>query len=242
MKARLLGGIAALLLAVIGTVLLVTYVQNADHRAAQGLEPTNVLVVQEKVPAGTPVESLANVVELEAIPSSAVPASAVASLADLKGKITSVELQPGEQLLATRLVEPDELVPGTVPVPAGLQEVTVQLEPQRVIGGKLQAGDTVGLFISFGSDPEKPSTNTKLVKHKTLVTGIQRAPSGEKDSGQNEATTVPQGSLLVTLATGDRDAAKIVYGAEFGKIWLSKEPAEAKESDPLVFTKEEVYR
>ncbi|TJY71518.1 pilus assembly protein CpaB [Arthrobacter sp. CAU 1506] len=242
MKARLLGGIAALLLAVIGTVLLVTYVQNADHRAAQGLEPTNVLVVQEKVPAGTPVESLASVVELEAIPSSAVPASAVASLTDLKGKITSVELQPGEQLLATRLVEPDELIRGTVPVPDGLQEVTVQLEPQRVIGGKVKAGDTVGLFISYESEGENGPAQTKLVAHKMLVTGLQRAPESDGTTGQDDATTVPQDSLLVTLAGNDRDAAKIVHGSEFGKVWLSKEPAEAKESDPLVFTKEEVYR
>ncbi len=242
MKARLLGGIAALLLAAIGTVLLVTYVQNADHRAAQGLEPTNVLVVQEKVPAGTPVENLANVVELESVPSSAVPASAVSSLAELKGKITSVELQPGEQLLATRLVAPEELVRGTVPVPDGMQEVTVQLEPQRVIGGKVKAGDTVGLFISYDPEGESSPAQTKLVVHKMLVTGIQRAAESNDGAGQDEATTVPQGSLLVTLAGDDRNAAKIVHGSEFGKIWLSKEPAEAKESDPLVFTKEEVYR
>lgn len=40
MKARLLGGIAALLLAVIGTVLLVTYVQGADKRRSKGSIPS----------------------------------------------------------------------------------------------------------------------------------------------------------------------------------------------------------
>jgi pilus assembly protein CpaB len=57
-KSRLLGGIAALVLAVVGAILLFVYVQGAANRAQAGLEPVNVLVVQEAIPAGTKASDL----------------------------------------------------------------------------------------------------------------------------------------------------------------------------------------
>ena len=53
MKTRLLGGIAALLVAMIGTVMLVMYVQNADKRALADTETESVYVVEKPIAAGT---------------------------------------------------------------------------------------------------------------------------------------------------------------------------------------------
>ncbi len=50
MKTRLLGGIVAVVLAIVGTLLLVTYVQAADARAQKDLQPVDVLVIQSQVP------------------------------------------------------------------------------------------------------------------------------------------------------------------------------------------------
>ena len=58
-------------------------------------------------------------------------------------------LEPGEQLLASRLVDPSQRVtPGAVQVPDGMQEVTVLLPPESVVGGTLRAGDLVGLYVT----------------------------------------------------------------------------------------------
>lgn len=254
MKSRMLAGTAAILLAVIGSILLATYTQSADTRAQQGLDPSNVLVVQERIPAGTPVEDLESFVQLQSIPSSAIATKAIGDLTDQSGKVTGVDLEPGEQLLSSRLVNPAELTtPGTVPVPEGLQEVTIQLEPQRIVGGKISAGDTVGFFVSFvdvtSKDDSRASetpieseegSTTKMVFHKVLVTGMQRAETAVE--GDESATALPSGAMLVTLACNDVDAAKIVFSAEYGTIWLTKEPAEAGESAPIVINKSEVYR
>ena len=59
MKTRLLGGIAALLVAIIGTVLLVTYVQNADKRALASTETEYIYIVQKAIPAGASAETIA---------------------------------------------------------------------------------------------------------------------------------------------------------------------------------------
>jgi len=251
-KSRLLGGIAALLLAITGTVLLVVYVQGADNRAAQGLEPVNVLVVKESIPAGTKAEDLNNMVQVEAIPQAAVPDGAIESLSDYKGKITSVALEPGEQLLKARLVDPRDLLPGTVPVPDGLEEVTILLAPERILGGRLEAGDKVTVYTSFKTEEEMPAganvpaevkgwkQSTGLLFHDVLVTAVQKAaPETEKNSGTtdtNKGIEMPNGSAFITVARSDADAAKLVYGAEFGTIWLAKQTDTSTKSDPPVTT------
>lgn len=255
MKSRLLGGIAALVLAVIGTVLLVVYVQGADNRAAQGLEPVNVLVVKESVPVGTKAEELNKYLEQAAIPQSAVPEGALETLDDQTGKVTSVALEPGEQLLTSRLVDPRELVPGTVPVPEGLEEVTLLLSPERLLGGRIEAGDTVTVYTSFKSEDDMPANapvpeevkgwkqSTGLLFHDVLVTAVQKAAPDTKKSGSTDDSTpgdsaveMPNGSAFVTVARNDADAAKLVFGAEFGTIWLAKQTDSSTKSDPPVTT------
>jgi pilus assembly protein CpaB len=254
-KSRLLGGIAALVLAVIGTVLLVVYVQGADNRAAQGLEPVNVLVVKESVPVGTKAEELNKYLEQAAIPQSAVPEGALETLDDQTGKVTSVALEPGEQLLTSRLVDPRELVPGTVPVPEGLEEVTLLLSPERLLGGRIEAGDTVTVYTSFKSEDDMPANapvpeevkgwkqSTGLLFHDVLVTAVQKAAPDTKKSGSTDDSTpgdsaveMPNGSAFVTVARNDADAAKLVFGAEFGTIWLAKQTESSTKSDPPVTT------
>lgn len=234
MKSRLLGGLAALLLAVVGAVLLFVYVQGASARAQAGLEPVNVLMVIERVPAGTPASELAGKIRSESVPKSAVPDGALASLDQQEGKVTAVGLEPGEQLLAARLIDPRDLAPGTVPVPDGLEEVTLLLSPERILGGRLEAGDTVTIYTSF----DKEDGQTGLLFHDVLITAVQKAPSNSKNnssSGSSEpAVEMPSGSAFITFARSDADASKLIYSAEFGKLWLAKQNDATIKSTPPV--------
>ena len=255
MKSRLLAGSAAALLAVIGVILVFSYAQAADQRAVQNLTPVDVLVVKAAVPAGTPVETMKASLVTQQLPESAVPKTALHTLADASGKVAAVDLVPGETLLAERLVAPDELkTPGKVEVPAGLQEVSFQLEPQRVVGGRIAPGDHIGVFISMaGGKSEEGGSSTKLTIHKVLVTAVQRAPQAAAaqptanptpgaETANPRDTTLPSGFLLLTVAVNDVDAAKIVYAAEFAKIWLSKEPLNAKVNGGRIIQGSEVYK
>jgi pilus assembly protein CpaB len=252
-KSRLLGGIAALLLAIVGTVLLVVYVQGADARAAQGLSLVKVLVAKESIPAGTKVEDLSSRLKLESLPQSAVTAAALENLNNQSGRVTSAALEPGEQLLAAKLVDPKELVPGTVPVPDGLEEVTFLLAPERILGGRLEAGDVVTVYSSFRAEDNIPADanvpaevkgwkqSTGLLFHDVLVTAVQKAtPDTEKTgsggSPTDSAVEMPNGSAFVTVARSDADAAKLVFGAEFGTLWLSKQNDKTTKSQPPVTT------
>jgi pilus assembly protein CpaB len=246
LKTRLIGAAAALLLATTGTVAVTSYVQGADQRALRGAEVKTIYVVDKEVPASTPAAELTKFIRTSPVPSSAIAEGAVTDLASLDGKVTSGKLLPGEQLLSARLVDPASLaVPGKVAVPNGLQEVTIQLTADRVAGGQLSAGDTVGVFVSFTDGAGQGSPTTHLAFQKVLVTSVQGAPA--EATGKAAATTapgppVPAGTMLITLARSAHDAEKVVFAAEFGTIWLSKDPAAANGDGTSVITKDSYYK
>jgi pilus assembly protein CpaB len=241
-RRRLLAALAALVLLVVGTAVLVAYVRGADARALAGARPVEVLVVDQLIPEGTPGDALADFVRTETVPAKAAVDGRVTELSALRGTVATVDLQPGEQLLAGRFERPEDLqVPGTVEVPAGLQEVSVLLEPQRTIGGRLAAGDTVGVYLSQVLPDGRGQTSAVL--HRVLVTQVQGAPAvPTAEGGAEEASaSSPVTSLMVTLALNSHDAETVVFGQEHGTLWLSLESEGVETGDTRVIDPYTVY-
>ena len=218
MKNKKLNGIiAAAVLAIIGTFLLVGYVSSAEARATKGEKLVPVLVVSEPIDAGTDVDDVEGAVAIQQVPSKVRADGAVDSLDDLDGMVTAVALVPGEQVLADRFVEPAVQARGNVP--DGLYEVTLSLEPQRALGGRIEPGQKVGVVASFDE-----GVDTSLLLDGILVTGVQ-AEEPPADVEEAEVGSVPEGSLLVTLAVTARDLEQVVGASEHGTVWLSSSPA-----------------
>lgn len=242
MVRRLLAAFAALLLLVVGTAVLVAYVRGADSRALAGVRTVEVLVADQLIPGGTTADQLDDLVRTDIVPAKAAVDGRVTDLESLAGKVTTVDLQPGEQLLASRFGSPDDLqAPGTVAVPDGLQEVSILLEPQRAIGGRLAAGDTVGVFVSL----TEPKT-THVVLHHVLVTQVQGAPApADPASAEPETASAgaaaPSASLMITLAVTAAKAEAVVFGIEHGTVWLSLEPEGADTSGTEVISPDNIY-
>jgi pilus assembly protein CpaB len=237
-RRRLLAAIAALVLLVAGSLVLLAYVRGADARALAGARPVEVLVVGEPVPAGTPVEALGDFLTIETVPAKAALDGRVTDLSALSGRVATVDLMVGEQLLTGRFASPDDRqAPGTVEVPAGLQEISVLLEPQRVVGARLSAGDTVGVYLS----QDTPQTGSVL--HRVLVTQVQGAPAAPDPAAETEtvAAGAPAGSLMVTLALTARDAETVVFGMEHGSLWLSLETEGDDMSGTRVLDPDTIY-
>ena len=249
MKSRMLAGTAAVALALVGALLIIVYASGADARAMATTNPKKVLVVQKAIPAGTPVNDMASSLVIQDVPAAGVAATALTSLDGKGGTVAAVDLVPGEQLLAERLVAPaDAKSSSAAKVPAGLQEVTFELEPKMVVGGRLEAGDHVAIGFSFagGADKSKPGEpTTQLSLRKVLVTAVQRAaqPTAKPTDGTNpQDTTLPQGSFMVTVAVSDVDASKIIYTNLNGSLWLTKEPLDAQDNGGFIARKDTVYK
>ena len=248
MSRRVSALLAALILAVGGTVALVAYVAAAEDRALSGERLVDVLVVSEPIAAGTPVEEFPPSVTVERIPVKIRAEGALAALDGLGGRVAAVDLVPGEQLMTSRLVSRTVFTDREVgvEVPAEMVEVTIELPAQRAVGGLLSPGQTVAVIVSFdpfqlsetvididGLPIPLPSAvgdgganttpnSTDLLLRKVLITAIQE-PVGARTGEGDRLTDAPEESVFVTLAVDPLDAERLVFGAEFGSLWLAAE-------------------
>jgi pilus assembly protein CpaB len=217
-RTRIIALVIAAVLAIVGGVVLVDYVRSADQRAAGDAELVDVLVVQQEVPAGTAAAQLALVTSVEQVPEAFLAAGALTSLGqleELQGRVTSAALVPGEQVIAARLASPGDFVGGggSIPVPEGLQEVSLSLDAQRVLGGRLAAGDLVGVLVTVPEAPDSPA-QTFLRHDQVLVTAVGGAFAEDGSAS---------GAVTVTLAVAREDAQTIVFAQETATVWLSKQ-------------------
>lgn len=233
MQRRVIAAVAAVVLAGIGAVLLYTYVSTADARAMASMKTTDVLVATKAIPAGTSGADLTPFVELKQLPKVAVGPNALTNTSSVTELVTASDVQAGEQLLLSRFAEPNVTSTGEVDAPSDLQQFTVQLGPQRVIGTNLKPGDKVALFISI---EENQVALTKLAFRDVLVTRIQGAPSTD-----DQANAAPSSEVLVTLAVSPKDSAQIVWGAEFGKLYLALEPKDGDHSATMIVKVKTVF-
>lgn len=216
MPRRIIAAVAAVLLAVFGSVVIVSYVRGADSRAQAGEQLVDVLVVGSDVAAGTSAGDLGGRVSVERVPSRLRAADAVADLSEIKGQVATANLVPGDQVVKARFAETAALAPeGTVLAPEGTVEVSMALDTQRAVGGNLRAGDKVGVQLTDG-----PSGGGDVSAHSVfqifrdvLVTRVI-APGDTAD---------PAGTYLVTLALLPEDAAIVLLGTTSQAVWLSLE-------------------
>jgi pilus assembly protein CpaB len=216
-------------LAGLGTGLLVAYVRGAEGRAVKGEERASVLVVTDTIPKGTKAEDITGKVKTEQVPTKVMAKGAVATIGPITGRVSAVDLLPGEQVVQTRFALPSEASSKTV-APSGSLQVTVALDAVRALGGRLREGDSVGVLMSF-DDPQ----TTHLVLQKVPVTDVRTAegaPVTTKLDGP-----APTGSFFVTLAVDAASVEKVVFAAEHGRLWLSWEPKDANEGGTKVQSK-----
>lgn len=212
MNRKLTGLLGAVGLASVGTLVLVGYVSAAEERAVAGERMVPVLVVAAPIEKGTPASQLGEHVRTEQVPAKVRADGAVTDLAAVDGKVASVDLVPGEQLLTDRFATAEQV--GPVGLPPGLEEVTLNLESERAVGGRVRTGSEVAVFASFTGDQPR----TEVILRDAPVVAV--APSDSRSSGEDGETT-PGAGLLVTLAVEPAVAERIVFGAEHGRIWLS---------------------
>jgi pilus assembly protein CpaB len=230
-RQKLIGIVASVVLAGVGTILLVSYVHGAEDRATTGEASVGVLVAVDGIPKGTPAEEIAARVRTETVPVKAAAQGALANLGSVAGLVTAADLLPGEQLVQGRFGT--AAATGKIVARPNALEVTVMLDVVRAAGGKVRAGDSVGVLVSF-DDP----VTTHLFLQKVPVTDV-RNEAGVPVTSEPDGTG-PVGNLLVTLALDGPSVERVVFAAEHGDLWLAEQPANADEGGTKVQTRAEL--
>jgi pilus assembly protein CpaB len=250
-KRRITGILAALVLAIIGTVALVGYVQSAKDKAVGTEALVDVYVVDKLVPKGAEAATIKSSVSLEHIPTRLKQEGVITDLADVGDNVAATDLQPGDQLLEARLV-PKAQVSEDV---KDKVQISFLLDAERAVGGTLKKGDLVGVYLSFEPfdlDTAQP-TDTTVVADPAADPAVDPAAAIIGDT-TTTTTTVPKKSpnmtrmefqhVLVTnvqtteapvnVDTKDTTALEQVTGAHY-VVTLALSP---EQSERLVFATE----
>jgi pilus assembly protein CpaB len=236
---KVVGIIAAAVMAVIGTIILVVFVRGAEDRALEGEDLVSVLVTTQQIPAGTPAAQMEDLVVEERIPAKVAPDGVISDLVQVQGLVNNVDFLAGETLLSGRFVEAENFNArrGSVEVPEGLLEVTLAMSQEQFIGGIPTPGDKIALIVNGDrvdfipqntdplaqtGDPADPNAQTttatdlkltKIILQQALVTNVQGNPLPEAAAtGSPEDRVAPaEGSILVTLALDGPDTERLLY-------------------------------
>jgi pilus assembly protein CpaB len=185
-KRRIIGILAAVVLATIGTVALVGYVQSAKDKAVAQEALVEVYVVDKVVPKGAAAETIKSSVSIEQVPARLEQPGAITDLKELGANVAATDLQPGDQLLAARLVPKDEVA---VEVKDKVQ-VAKEFSAERAVGGNLKKGDLVGVYLSF--DPfnlDEAGRSTEPVDTMEPASATDATdPATEAESADDSAT------------------------------------------------------
>lgn len=228
MRRKLIGIVTAVVLATLGTVALVAYVQQAKDDAVADEAEVTVLVLTETVRQGAPADEIADAVTPTAMPVRLQAPDALTTVDQIGDLVSAVELRAGEQLLASRLVEAEQLV--RVDVPAGLQEITIGLDPERALGANVEPGDVVGVLLSFepfemstSGEPVSADTNadagvdaptktpnmTHLALNEILVTGVQLSQS-DRDRVAEVSSSDDDAELAATATVAEAPGEQVL--------------------------------
>ena len=243
MKRRVLTIVLAVALAVLGTVAVLAYVNQADARAVEGQKAVTVLVASKTIPSRTTAGDAKSSLRTETLPASSVSSEAVAEITpDQEALVTSTDLSPGQVLLKSMLVSAEQ-ASGGLAVPEGKVAVTITLCKAEMVAGNVRVGSQVAVFgtVVTGADAAaqpnctgqhkqqigKGIGNTRVVVPKVQVLAIGPASSAtsQDDSRTTNAasgTASAQNDVtLVTFAVNQDDAERLILLTQTGLPYLA---------------------
>src|SRR5215470_8378170 len=195
MTRRIVTIAAAVLLAVLGAVGVLSYVHQADQRALAGMRAVDAYVAKTQIPSGTSAAAAVSegLLVRQRFPASSVPADAVRTITPtLSGLVLTSGLASGQMLLAPMLGASVQTA-SALPIPAGMVAVTLQFCVQQAVGNYITAGSQVAVFNTFVNGTRKSAT------------GVACSQCGASGGVQSIQTRMVMSKVLV-LAVGEGTA------------------------------------
>ena len=206
-------GVLLLVVAGIGAVLVFSLVSGYVSDVRKDVEPkTAVVVLTRAVPELQPIPP--DAMALKSVPEKWVGRQALRDISQIGGLVPSVPLPAGVELQEGMLVAPPSLQKGQ-------QEISILINADTGVAGKLQPGDTVDVLATFPPDDNtrSPASARTIIRRARIVTiGLPRAAArpGGQDNALRAATPETQQVLVpVTFALRPTQSLRLTYAETF---------------------------
>jgi Flp pilus assembly protein CpaB len=215
----IVAGVCALVAA--GSLLLAMnrYRNNVDTSGNQ----ETVLVASGLIQKGTSGDAIAagQMFKSTSVAVKQASAGAIADTAQLHGKVTASDINPGEQLTAADFVAKGGLTSELAPAQ---RAITVALDQSHGMVGQVQPGDHVDVYAGVSIEPKGGRSEPAL---RLLMTNIKVLQVGSGSGGVGQGANATSN---VTLDVSDTQVGALAYASDNGKVWLVLRPADATSS------------
>jgi len=215
--------------ALIAAAILIFAMQRYRHGINTESNPETVLVASGEIQKGTAGDAIASgqLFKPTSIPTKQVSAGAVADTAQLRGKVATTNIYPGQQLTASDFAPTGGLSASLAPEQRAM---TITVDTAHGMVGQIHEGDHVDVYAGFNLEP--PTGRSRPVL-RLLMSNVQvlKASSSAGGGGLAAGNAASQQSN-VTLNVTDSEAGPLAFAVDNGKVWLVLRPANTPSNGP----------
>ena len=212
--------VVATIIAALGTLLVVLYVQSADKRADEKFEAVTVLKAVKQIEPGEKVADAqaAGKIEEGTVGQGERLVDALSSLAPLEGQIARTTIFPGEQIVASKFGT-SAASASTLTIPEGMIAVSINLTDTGRVAGFVNPGDKVAIFMnSTGGAGLGSFTRLLLSDIEVIAVGATTVVSTTVTDATGAQTTEQLPRTLFTLGVTQAQAQKIMFAGGSGEL------------------------
>lgn len=205
MNPRQRRGVLLLVLAAVGAIVVFALVASYVSDVRKEVEPkTSIVVLRQSVPAYQPIPPTA--LTRKEVPQKYAPPRALREALEIGNRVPSTELPAGIELQDGMLIAPPELA-------RGQQEVSIMINADTGVAGKIQPGDRVDVNATFAGDDQNVPTARKIIVNARIVTiGLpQQGARPFQARDDNGATNVTSLVVPVTFALRPKQVLALNY-------------------------------
>jgi pilus assembly protein CpaB len=233
--------IVAILIAALGTAMIVLYVRGIDDRATQGQELVEVLTATAVIEAGETVSAAQEAGKFEAkqVRREDMVAGALDSTEDITDLVALGTVYPGEQIISDRfgtLGSIENLV-----IPDDKMAVSIELTDFERVAGFVNPGSEVAIFGSAATPVRRLpdgteqtlSAVTRIILTRVPVIGVGTtsvtSTTITTDGGEQVTEAVPR--TIITVAVTQEEAEKLVLADRTTELTFALLGAETDSRD-----------
>jgi Flp pilus assembly protein CpaB len=216
---------AAIVAAILAGVVLVAFLEKYKTNVKNDTRGVPVLVAQRLIPAGTSgdVASADGYFKPGSIAQKDIKVGALATGAAVSGAVATHDIYPGQQITTADFAVGGDALRGKL---SGTQRaIALSLDTQHGMIGTIRAGDHVDILFGNGS------SGGGIIKTLLQNVLVLQAPGTTGSAALGDSAPSPSGMIV---EVSDRDAAKLAFAQDNGRLWFTLRPVVGAKQNPPV--------
>lgn len=211
--------VAAAVIAVLGTLLVVAYVRSANSRAADQYHAVRVLRVVKQINQGETVADAqaSGAIAPGDVAQSSLLSGALTELSTINNDVALTTLYPGEQVVAAKFGTSQSSTALTIP--KGMIAISVSLTDPTRVASFVNPGNAVAIFLNGVAGRGGSYSRMLLPKVQVIAVGSTSTLPNQSTNPAQTTTSLP--STLLTFAVTQQQAEKIFFAQSQGTLSLA---------------------